>query len=546
MPCSFKARVADEAIEKVSRLFNATLDDIVNELFQNARRAGARTVAVDEIDDPEFGPAIRVSDDGPGLDDPRTLFTLAKSGWDANTRHGEDAAGMGFFSLANRGVRAIVQRSGSRRPVTLRASAAAFAGRELIAACAGPSGHRGVTVIFPRLAAESVEATAQSAALYCPLEIVVNGSTAQSKDFLEEAVHVEEWNGVRIGVFPQCRFRAADRANVNFHGVTLRAPLPSLPQLFHRGYQARIDVVHCAALQMVLPARKEVVRNAFFDELCAACTAVLFRKVANDGAHSLSHADYSRGRELGVDLAEAAMLLRPFAPRRANPHENFAPPPEPVTADAVLYDGAGDAIGEQNLARALGRRPDGLRLHEPAPAFNGYAWYDGLGCIAVAGYRLDAGGRTEEIAPGGRFAFDDRPDRLQVLLERGDRDGSVRSWPLETDLVLGGDEDAGPGDAGIYVTASSKLTPAGLVDVLQAALFCPGDDCDAGSYDEQHRRFCDEAEDCAFFVLRSRDEARVNAVIRTIRRELAWRLPRDRPVTITLRDGEIEVTGLTA
>jgi hypothetical protein len=36
-----RARVSPQAITKVTRIFNGTLDDIFNELFQNARRAGA-------------------------------------------------------------------------------------------------------------------------------------------------------------------------------------------------------------------------------------------------------------------------------------------------------------------------------------------------------------------------------------------------------------------------------------------------------------------------------------------------------------------------
>ena len=36
-----RAQVSPQAISKVTRIFNGTLDDIFNELFQNARRAGA-------------------------------------------------------------------------------------------------------------------------------------------------------------------------------------------------------------------------------------------------------------------------------------------------------------------------------------------------------------------------------------------------------------------------------------------------------------------------------------------------------------------------
>ena len=46
---SFNAQVSPEAIGKVGRLFNATIGDILNELLQNARRAGATKVVIDQI-----------------------------------------------------------------------------------------------------------------------------------------------------------------------------------------------------------------------------------------------------------------------------------------------------------------------------------------------------------------------------------------------------------------------------------------------------------------------------------------------------------------
>lgn len=110
---SFHAQVAAEAIEKVGRLFNASIDDILNELLQNARRAGAAKVLIDQIDDPRFGPAIRIADDGAGLDDPRSLFSLGRSEWSKSLALSEDAAGMGFFSLANRGAMIVAGQKGT-------------------------------------------------------------------------------------------------------------------------------------------------------------------------------------------------------------------------------------------------------------------------------------------------------------------------------------------------------------------------------------------------------------------------------------------------
>jgi len=94
-----RARVSPQAISKVTRIFNGTLDDIFAELFQNARRAGATRVAVtaEHLDDACL---ITVDDDGAGIADPIDLVSLGQSDWPGECRTREDPAGMGFFSLA--------------------------------------------------------------------------------------------------------------------------------------------------------------------------------------------------------------------------------------------------------------------------------------------------------------------------------------------------------------------------------------------------------------------------------------------------------------
>ncbi|WP_223806856.1 ATP-binding protein [Novosphingobium sp. LASN5T] len=99
MITKLRARVSPHAISKVTRIFNGTLDDIFNELFQNARRAGATRVTV-TAEHMEDACLITVSDDGGGIADPVDLLSLGQSDWSDECRTREDPAGMGFFSLA--------------------------------------------------------------------------------------------------------------------------------------------------------------------------------------------------------------------------------------------------------------------------------------------------------------------------------------------------------------------------------------------------------------------------------------------------------------
>ncbi|CUX54825.1 hypothetical protein [Agrobacterium deltaense] len=173
---SFHAEVAAEAIEKVGRLFNATIDDILGELLQNARRGGATKMMIDQIDDPRFGKAVRIADNGAGLEDPRSLFSLGHSGWSETLSRSEDAAGMGFFALANRGATIIARRKGSSGSWLVQATADAFHGRQPVNVGSGPQDHLGVTVIFPETGNENVAGAVQHAARFYPIPVEFNGA----------------------------------------------------------------------------------------------------------------------------------------------------------------------------------------------------------------------------------------------------------------------------------------------------------------------------------------------------------------------------------
>jgi hypothetical protein len=103
LPTVIHSQVDPAAITKVTRLFNNTLDSILTELIQNARRAGATTIDLDvaEAEDRQW---LIVADDGAGIADPAVILALGRSGWDGDIAAREDPAGMGVFSLAGRHV----------------------------------------------------------------------------------------------------------------------------------------------------------------------------------------------------------------------------------------------------------------------------------------------------------------------------------------------------------------------------------------------------------------------------------------------------------
>ena len=101
---TLRARIHDSAIGRVTRMFAATIADIFSETLQNARRAGATRVRVILRETGEDRPlSVTVADDGTGIADPAVLLSFGENGWNEDLVRREDAAGMGFLSLARRG-----------------------------------------------------------------------------------------------------------------------------------------------------------------------------------------------------------------------------------------------------------------------------------------------------------------------------------------------------------------------------------------------------------------------------------------------------------
>jgi hypothetical protein len=536
---SFHAQVAPEAIDKVGRLFNASIDDILGELLQNARRAGASRVSIDQIEDPRFGQAIRIADNGAGIADPRSFFSLGHSDWPEALSRSEDAAGMGFFALANRGATIVARQKAGLHSWAIAATPKAFQGKEPVRVDAGPNGHEGVTIVFPERKEDNLADAARRAARFFPVPVLLNGEAMRSSDFLDTADHIEEWRGIRIGVFARDPSRH-DNDNANFHGVTLKIPLPELRQSWHRTCCARIDVVDCAHLKLVLPARKDVVRDAMYEALVEEIDRVYFRMIAADGPHSLSFEDYQRGRQLGIELKEAEPRLRPHAPAIAEAGRNILINPIEVPDDAFVFDGDGP-LQEQNLARAIAGLKDAPMVFEPNPGYAGYRWYDELRRFRIKSHRMEIDGSIEEINPDDIFDRQGRPDRLEIVLEIFNADEP--NWVLKTDLIISGPDYGSLDQVEIHVTRQSAITPAELKAFLVDALFSPSDDVDAGSYDQQEQWFSDEAEDMSIALLQSPQSAELNAVVRIVERELVWRVPKEGSFVIRIHNQKVSVEG---
>ncbi|MBK4737952.1 ATP-binding protein [Noviherbaspirillum sp. DKR-6] len=82
--------------------------NVLSEMMQNARRAGATEVRFSYTEDG----TLVVIDNGTGIEDFQKLLTLSESGWDAQLVAREQAFGQGFFSALHSGKHVTVESRG--------------------------------------------------------------------------------------------------------------------------------------------------------------------------------------------------------------------------------------------------------------------------------------------------------------------------------------------------------------------------------------------------------------------------------------------------
>jgi len=534
---TIEARVSQSAITKVTRLFNGTIADVLQELLQNARRAGAQEIRIN-LADRKGEPILVIRDDGSGIADPAVLVTLGHSGWGADISRREDPAGMGVFSLAGHHV---IVRSHSSKiggwQVDISADAWQGGVPLLVEPAAIESGTE-ISLALPESWATHLEDAAKRAALYFPLPVYFGEHLLPRQDFLADAHRVEHWHGCRIGVFRHKDQGGAEAPRINFHGVGVACRLPMVSEIGSFGkWTARVDIVDAPTLQLVLPARKEMVENAALGDLRKAVARSIYRTIAFEPSHRLSFKDWQQAAELGVQLAEADASLDAWIALTADSHGREVG--ERVSTGPMLIMPSHDPDIEQGLAQILGdANPIGARLVRAESAFEGYGWYDRLPRIAWLQFLAERNGAVL------RYGEDQ-------LLPDDYESGRVSSLEVELTIAVGGGEQTktqsrrfplpmlvcrndgyGLDDAIILVAEGADVSPTALAWLIETSIFCADDDHDCDSWETQHRNFEEAARDLATTLLLGEEDALVERIRVALSENVQWLIPDGRSLTL--------------
>ncbi len=574
---TIRARIHESAVKRVTRIYAATLADIFTETLQNSRRAGATRVRIAVAataarpDETATGTGetpllVTVADDGAGIADPAVLLSFGENGWDDATVRREDAAGFGFASLARRNC-AVSSRPRSPNTqmspgwrVTLAPEH--FLGEADAEICAdeeAPFPH-GTAISFQASeSAAAIRNAAENAARHYPLPVVfvdrTEDDTADPEElsrraFLDGAVHAEAWRGLVFGVFRNRRTGYRD-PDLSFFGLTLTVGLPAVETVHGATWTVLADVDDCPDLELVLPARKEAVENAFLKEIRDAARLAIYRAMAADPSPRPAFEDWTRAREAGIEITPPPALLRPWCPSVANV-DDWRDPPKlaAVGQDALVMDCDPEPPEAQALWRAAEREGIAPRLFEADRRLDGYGWYGALDRAT--------GIAVEVTLDGRRHALDDaplpertgpaaaelppRPEAVGIELAVRAADGTADTLRLPADLAFAGEAWSWLDDALPLVTADSALQPHELAALLRNGFFSPSDDAGADSHETQRDRFDEDALHLATRLLLSDDDACRTSIAEAVRRDLMWFCPQGRTVEISVRRPDVTVT----
>lgn len=546
IPATIATAVAPETIAKVTRLFNNTAFDVVTELFQNARRAGALAVAV-LIQSGGPDTLLHIIDDGHGIADPTSIVTLGRSGWSDETRRMEDPAGMGVFSLAGRDVMVRSFSRPDRQGWMAHIPASAWETSRPIAISPDPiSRGTAITIRVPDSWLKTLADDVAKAAKHYPLPVTLDGKALPREDWLADAVHIEEWNGTRIGVFQKhpSSYSTHD-GRLNFHGLTIPCKLPDVQEV-DRGHHwiARVDIFDAPQIQLVLPARKEAIENNGLTELRRAVSIAIYRAIAAQGSHRLSAERWREAIDLGVDLPEAAAYLFAWIAPAADSGRNYASG-ERTTDPAMVVMSDFDALVAQPAAEAIAtHNPFGGPLVMAQDAFIGYRWYDVLARVDDLRFRIVQGNLDFVVSAtldAPAEAEDGWVDAITLEATISHAGASIEA-STAADVAFAPDEwtcNSVDGTS-IFVCRGSSRPSLAVADLFERAAFEPSSDSDADSYDTQLERFQADAAERIIGLLEG-DDAALESRIRDKLSGHYFMVPGDRTVTVVINRERLEV-----
>lgn len=391
----------------------------------------------------------------------------------------------------------------------------------------------------------NLQSQIESAAKHYPLPVHFHGELLPREDFLEGAYRIEEWQGCRIGIFSDSYDIPSD-PRINFHGVKVACRMPSVGEIeARRKWTVRIDIVDAPSLQLVLPARKEMVENAALADLRIAAQTAIYRTIALKGEHRLPFKNWQRAAELGVDLPEARPWLSAWRPRTADGNAYIED--ESVEAVPMILIPAHEADIEQCAAQVLTEEEIGFRPVFAEDEFSGYRWYDELPRVPGLSFTVER--QVERFQYGDDDVVFDHVESgwvsaitLDVPIVRcAEFDEPVAMLSLPVDMLVCANASNCVEETHVFVREGAIVTPQALAQLIENAVFAYDEDCDTDSWDRQYGDFVRDARHLANKLLLGKEEALLEQIRSAFREDVQWLIPEGRTLTLEADYGKVQI-----
>jgi hypothetical protein len=336
---------------------------------------------------------------------------------------------------------------------------------------------------------------------------------------------------------------------INFHGLVIHTHLPKVEWRWNRTLTVWIDVIDCPDLQLVLPARKEVVRNQFFENLKTECHQAIYQYIAlqcgNGIPHQLPYQDWLRAKELGIELPEAARTLSAYVPRTANPDDWESAEEVSVAERTIVFDADLEPPDAQAFWRGFENAGLPYCLVAAWDKYRGYSWYEQLPKLSDVTFQIQIGDRTLTPEKAATEAGQVRPDGILITATIVHSDGTSEIISFTTDVAFYDEEVFYWSDmecVTLFVTKDSTIEVESLVELLKQSFFYPSDHSSSDSWTTQEEDFREEATSRAHKILSGEETARQERIRLVVERHLRWLLPRERETVLRFgTDGAIAV-----
>ena len=528
-----RGRVATDAINRVTRFYNASAASIFAELFQNARRAGATRIDV-RVGNEE----IEVRDDGRGIGNPQLLVDFGGS--DCPGRWHEDPAGMGMYALAGRRTTILSTPIGAR-PWKVTLTPEVFGGKAAAEIQDSEEPAKGGTIVRFERREDDNARSAALAAKYLEVAVYIDRKRTPQRRFeLETSTRWVMSNKDLTFTVHKANGHLPynDVLRINFFGhVVCDAVGAPRVETIENTWYAEVSVVECPELQLVLPAREKVVRNAFLKTLIERAERAIFEGIANDVERvPVPYITHLRAKALGIELGTAEPMLRQWAARPGNQSESRWPFRRPLTqtlpADAIKVSESVCAPMQAVLEHAVDNSSIAEQLVMSDERYAGFEWYNKLPEIVdvqvvVTDNAGDPPKRTKTWQKSRRV------DQIWAVARIRNEDGSSRELRIETDIALG--ECAAPcepGVAGILIAKHYSGDGDEIHEMAEKGLFYVnhGDEADDGT---QRRGFREKLRYEIKLALSGSEQATAAAIREAILQSSA-ELPADAVTTIRI------------